>query len=247
MHAFFAQYTYAAGALAMVALAVVGGLVWRSPALAQGRRSLLLAALLGWPFGLFSFENIPKYWQPHTVAWWGPASPEDLVFVAGCAAVTWFWAAWPLRRGLRHDALERGGRPAAADWRGIARRFVLGAAPGIAVAYALGLGIAGTKVITATLWGYAAGGLLLIWLKRDCWPMLLLGCAGFSLTYLLLLKLLFAVWPEFTAAWDHGLQQQPWLLGLPLHEYGWALGYGAVWPLFVAWCLDTSWKRNQSE
>jgi hypothetical protein len=239
VYAFFAHYTYAAGALAMVALAAACAALWRGPAAAQGRRSMLWAALLGWPFGLFSFENIPKYWQPDVVCWFGPASIEDLVFVAGCAALSWFWATLPLRGRLRHAALERDGRPGPVDWRGILLRFVLGAAPGIGVAYALGLGVHGTMVITATLWGYAVGGAMLIWLKRECWPLLVYGGGGFAASYLLVLRLLFAIWPGFTLAWRHSLQPHAWVLGLPVHEFAWALGYGAVWPLFVAWCLDT--------
>jgi len=239
MYDFFAAYTYAAGALLTVLAAVIGAVLWRSPALSQGRRSMLIAALIGWPFGLFSFENIPKYWNPKVLAWLGPASPEDLVFVGGCAALTWFWAAYPLRNRLRHTALERSGQPGPADWRAIAWRFVVGAAPGIGLAYAVGLGIHGTRVITATLLGYALGGVLLAWLKRDCWPMMLYGGAGFAATYLLLLKLCLTVWPGFELAWQHGLQRQVWVLGLPAHEYLWALGYGLVWPLFVAWCLGT--------
>jgi hypothetical protein len=236
---FFAEYTYAAGALLMLLVALGCGLLWRGPAAAQGRRGMLYSALLGWPFGLFSFENIPKYWVPKTIAWFGAASPEDLVFVCGSAAVTWCWAILPLRGRLRHAALERAGQPGPADWRGILLRFVAGSAPGIGLAYALGLGIAGTKVITATLWGYALGGALLLWLKRDCWRMMLYGGAGFTLTYLLLLRLILWRWPAFAGAWNSSLQPQPWLLGLPLHEYGWAIGYGTVWPLFVAWCLGT--------
>ena len=132
-----------------------------------------------------------------------------------------------------------GGSPEASDWLGMLRRFALGAAPGIAVAYAIGYGIPGTEVMTAVLWGIAVGGTWIIWLERRLWPLALNGALAFCLGYTLLVKLVLSLTPDFMQAWGVAYQPHVWVWGIPLYEMAWAAAFGAVWPLFAGWCFGT--------
>lgn len=241
------DYHYLAFSLKLLAITLLLGWLWQRSGVRQGLRVHWLAFLLCAPFGLFSFEFIPKYWNPRVILWFGPASIEDMLFSAASGAIGWFAAAWPLRACLRHTLLEdAAGTALPLPWLAILRRFVIGALPGTAVAYAVGLGIAGTEVMTATLWGIAAGGAMLLWLGRRLWRLAVCGAVAFGLGYSLFVKLAFALWPDFMRAWGIAHQPHLWVWGIPLYEGLWAAAFGAVWPLFVTWCIGTDLLPNQT-
>jgi uncharacterized membrane-anchored protein len=242
-----AGYHYLGFSLKMLAIALLIGWCWRHYGSAQEVRAHWLAFLLCAPFGLFSFEFIPKYWDPQLLWWFGPASIEDIIFSASTGAIGWFAAAWPLRWRLRHGMLDdvecSGQQP---HWLRLLRRFVFGAAPGILVAYAIGLGVSGTEVMTATLWGIVCGGLLLLWRMRSLWQLGLLGGLAFGIAYCAFVKLIFTLWPDFMQAWGIAHQPHVWVWGIPLYEGLWAIAFGAVWPLFVSLCLGTKLLSSQT-
>lgn len=232
---------YLAFSLLLLGVTFALGAAWRrGGAGPQAVRAHWLAFALCAPFGLFSFEFIPKYWNPQVVWWLGPCSLEDIIFSASTGAIGWFAATWPWRRGLRHTLLaDPDGKARRIDWGLLVRRFVIGAAPGTAVAYAIGLGIRGTEVMTAVLWGISAGGMVILWRERRLWRLALTGALAFGAAYTLLVKLVFAFWPGFMQAWGIAHQPHVWLAGVPVYEGLWAMAFGAVWPLFVALVLGT--------
>lgn len=236
-------YHYLGFSFKLLAVTLLLGWLWQRSGAQQGLRAHWLAFLLCAPFGLFSFEFIPKYWNPQVVWWFGPASIEDMFFSASTGAIGWFAAAWPLRARLRHTLLENAdGGARQLIWSRVLLRFVIGAAPGTAVAYAIGLGIAGTEVMTATLWGIGAGGAVLLWLGRRLWRLAVHGALAFGLGYSLFVKLVFTLWPDFMQAWGIAHQPHVWVWGVPLYEGLWAMAFGAVWPLFVVWCLGSEMR-----
>lgn len=237
-------YHYLGFSLKLLALTLLLGWLWQRSGAGQGLRAHWLAFLLCAPFGLFSFEFIPKYWNPQVIWWLGPCSLEDIVFSASTGAIGWCVAVWPLRRRIRHALLEAAdGSPLPLDRGRLLLRFAIGAAPGTAVAYAIGLGIAGTEVMTAVLWGIAAGGAVLLWRMRRLWQLARNGALAFGLGYSLFVKLAFALWPDFMQAWGIAHQPHVWVWGVPLYEGLWAMAFGAVWPLFVGYLLGTEISR----
>jgi hypothetical protein len=232
-------YPYLAASLGLALGAGLCYAGWSGDPRPAGRRALLLAALLAAPFALFSFEFIPKYWQPRLLLWFGPASVEDLLFSSATGLLGWCVAAWPVRLRLWHGLLEDEAGQKRIDWRQLAVRFALGAGPGIAVAYALKYGLPGTSVIAGTMWGIAVGGALLFWRERRLWPLAASGGLAFSAVYGLFLLAILHAWPRLAVAWTSALQPHIWLGGVPAYELLWAAGFGAVWPLFVGSCLGT--------
>ena len=77
------NYPYFGTALILLALALPCLLCWR-----QGRRLLGYAGLLCLPYGLFSFEFIPEYWDPGLIVWLGACSRKLCRFPSVVARVT---------------------------------------------------------------------------------------------------------------------------------------------------------------
>jgi hypothetical protein len=230
-----AAYPYFLVSLGLASLAALCYALWpRSDK--TGWRALLAAGLLAAPFGLLSFEYIPKYWNPTLLLWFGPASGEDILFIAASGMLGWAVAAWPFRQRLRHAWFENNSKD---RWSALLTRFAIGAVPGLAVSYAFKYGLPSQPVMNGTMWGIAVGGALLLCWKPRLWLLAVVGCTAFLLGYFALMKLLFLVAPEWSAPWHSALQPHSWVAGVPLYELLWAAGFGAVWPLFVGYCLDT--------
>lgn len=192
----------------------------------RNARLLLYSGLLCIPYGLFSFEYIPQYWNPR-VTFHFIASPEDLLFsLAGGILAT------RMLLTFQHGSYE-----VTRDRRLLWRRYLLYSALGIAIGYGVRFGIAGTPVMVSTLCGVVATGALLAWKRQRFIAGALLGGLAFAFVYAVLVRLSFWLWPGFARAWEDVEFHSGWLLGVPLFEIYWALGFGVVWPLFAIHCL----------
>ena len=215
------MYPYMGFALGLTVLA---GL-----AIATARRNallLLFAGLLCIPYGLFSFEFIPKYWNPNLTGWF-MTSPEDLIFsFAGGVLAT---------RMLL--SFQDGRYVVSRQWRLILRRYFVYSTIGIAIGYGVRYGIPGTPVMVSTICGVGATGLLLAWKRSRFVAAALVGGVAFCLVYGLLVRLSFQLWPGFRHAWQDVEVHSSWLWGVPVFELYWALGFGIVWPLMAIHCL----------
>lgn len=192
----------------------------------RNARLLLLSGLLCAPYGLFSFEYIPLYWDP-VVTYHFITSPEDILFSFAAGVI-----ATRLLIFYQDGAYE-----VTSQTRLIWRRYLLYSAIGVGIGYAIRFGMPGTPVMVSTLAGVVVTGSMLSY-KRSRF---LAGslCAGlsFALVYALLVKLSFVIWPHFRIAWEKAEFHSGWLAGVPLFEIYWALGFGMVWPLMAIHCL----------
>ncbi len=209
------QYPYLAGALVLGSLAVLSAVLQRRRA-----RELGMIAVLGLPFAVFSFEFIPQYWRPNLVLWLGCCSLEDLLFAAATGVIAWSFAAERL-----HVWLPRPG------WL---RRFLLIYALGVGTGYLLKYTLPHPNVMNSTMVGIALSAGVRLWQRRDLWPLMLRGGLLFSLFYAMFLKLTLLAWPSFISQWSLTVPFGYWL-GMPAYELFWAVAFGAVWPLFIAY------------
>ena len=174
------------------------------------------------PFLIF-LEN--EYWNPVRVGGW-ILGVEDILCSFMVAVISWFVIAMSFGRRIKlPDKLT-------ILWP----RYRIIA--GISVIIFLLCYLAGLKGMTSLLTACGSvAALLLLW-KKERWPFALVGIAGFSVIYLVLVSIYFFIWPEFvlqrnTQAFWGGL-----ILGIPLGEIAWASIFGAYWPLFMMHILD---------
>ena len=214
-------YPYLGMCLIMLLLCAVAVLTAR-----RNARLLLLSGVLCIPYGLFSFEYIPQYWDPR-VTFHYISSPEDLLF-SFCAGILATRMLLFFQPGTYSVTREKG-----LVWK----RYLLYSVIGIAIGYGVRFGVTGTPVMVSTLSGVAVTGLILAFKRSRFVAGSVLGALGFSLLYAVLVRSSFAIWPHFENAWRNAEVHTGWLLGVPLFEIYWALGYGLVWPLLAVHCL----------
>ncbi len=187
-------------------------------------RLVLLGGVLSLP-GFLTELLDADYWNPVRVGRWA-VGLEDALCAFDFGALALVPVVVLLRRSL--------------SWEGwticAARRSLL--AGGALSALFLASMAAGLSPVTAliTSAGLAAPALLAV--RPALWPIGLTGLVGFPPLYYLIVRLYFAMWPDFITQWN---QQGPWgtvVLGLPAGEIAWAIAFGALWPLFVGYVVN---------
>jgi hypothetical protein len=211
--------------LALGLLILAFGLAWL--ALVPSRpRVALWAALAAAPFGLFEYVfYVPEYWTPQQwrLSWVGLG---DLVFTFAAGGVAWLLATTPCRGRV------------SVSWgpRRVARRFV--GCTGIGLALAVVIWQAGVPMYLASLLAMWVGWGSVVWRNPHLRWLGLVGGPAFALAYVALLRLTFALAPDFHLQWNWATLSGVTWVGVPLEEVLWAATFGAVWPSFMAYVLD---------
>lgn len=195
----------------LAAVAVSGG----------ARRMAFLSAVLSMPSALASVVVVPDYWRPVRVAVF-LAGPEDALFSFASGGIAWAVATARLPRPLESTLVPR---------QALARYFRHMALGSALTLLLLG---AGLPVMPAIIVASVAVAAVVAARRPELWPLAAAGAGGFTVAYLAALLTVFALWPGFAGQWDGASLSGLRLLGIPLEELGWALAYGAAWPLLVA-------------
>jgi hypothetical protein len=228
--AWLAAYPYFGFSLLLLAVAGLGLLAWQAappPGRAIARRLMVVGGLACGPYGLFSYMYIPKYWKPVLTCWMGTASPEDILFAIGTAALAIGLALWPYRRTLSLPHL---------DARVFALRYCLFAAVGIGLGFGILYAVQWRiDTMFACLISIAVAGAVVIRSRPDLLRLSLPGLL-FVPFYWLALHAAFLIWPTFSAAWTQAQTHHILIGGVPLYELAWGAGLGAAWPPLIGWC-----------
>lgn len=226
-----------AGVYAVAALLIcVAGLV-AALCFPSHRRVALLAGLCGAPLGLADAVFVPQYWDPLHL--FGAAfSVEGMLFSFGNGTLVWLAAALP----FSHRTFVR------FEWRRMARRYLACISLGGALLLLLwhgGPGLPALPVMDAALFTLAMAGATLVVLRPDVWPFAVSGALGFTAIYSLQLFTIGWVFPDAPLLWATEIRAGATVLDFPVEELVWALAYGAVCPLAVAYGCDVSLRPLQ--
>jgi hypothetical protein len=189
------------------------------------RRAAVFSGLACLP-GVLAEITYTEYWRPVLLGGFR-CGIEDLIFSYSTGALAWLTASlWSLEGCTV-------GIPSF-------RIALLRSMPWVLATTAadVGLWFAGLDRLTASL--ASSAGLLLFLLSRrvSLWSLALAGLISFTTVYMFVLKLSFAVWPNFVSYWN---ADAPWgtlVHGIPRGEIAWAAVFGAVWPVVIASVLD---------
>jgi hypothetical protein len=214
------MHPYLAGSLA-ICLAAVASLAM---APAQLRRSVWIAALLSMPFTLVSLDY-GAYWHP-TRLWGLRLGLEDLVLCVSSGVFLW---SLPAGQGASRVHVRM-------SWAIMFRRY-----------FAATLG-GGIFVGICRLWGatpsfsmfaaMAAVSLGILMHQAGYWRLALAGSLSYLTLYTTILKCSWSAFPHFSSEWNWAGLCGVTMMGVPLEEIAWAAGYGAVWPLIMAYVLQ---------
>ena len=186
----------------------------------------ILAGLALVPFSFLGAAFVPAYWQPdHVVTFVRGVGPEDVLFCFACGGLGWMTAAgW-----------------AGAHWTGLlpvriaSVRFGCWASISLLAAYlATRLGL---SVLPSTVAGFALGGLLAACRAPRLLVLSVPGALAFTAAYVVVGWLVIDSYPVSRKFWTDESLCGHRVLGLPVEEVGWALAFGAIWPLVLGYCL----------
>ncbi len=222
-------YPYLFGSLALLGLSAVG--FWLLP---DQRRPMLLSGLLAAPFALASIELVPEYWNPVRVAVF-LIGPEDVIFTIAAGLLAWSLAVFPLHRRLVLDF----------HLREMLRPLAFCLFLGFVVHVVCRLG--GVRGIQSHMVPAAVVGAVLLVLRPSLWPIPLVGALFFPPVYLSVPLVLLRLRPDFLLQWNAAHLSGVFLFGVPGEEALWALGYGAFWPLLVAFVLGGELRVSRAQ
>jgi len=187
----------------------------------------------GWlclPGSFAALLHNASYWNPVRVGN-GPIGIEDFLFTLTVGLLAWLLAGFPFRRRLRMEE-----RPLL--W---ATRLGISYAAFCVLCGCLWL--AGVESLPNTL---GAGGIalvLLLLLRPDLWILAAAGSLLFTTVYLFLIKLQFAVWPNFVLQWNPNGTLGTAILGIPSGEIVFAVLFGAGMPVYMAFLFDVTIRK----
>lgn len=211
-------YPYLAISLGMLTVPMAALALCR-PAL---RRAALLSGLLATPFAFSSVLVVPEYWNPRRLVVILGVGIEDLLFsfITGtlacmCALIPW------------QDHMEMRLRPGY-----ILAGYLLSNVCGLSFVF---LAMAfGSDPMTSVVFSFVMGTAILLTARPALWRVAVSGCLGFTVVYLMLVGIGLWAAPDFLRQWNQSVFWGRPILGIPIGEAVWALGYGAVWPLFLS-------------
>lgn len=222
------MHPYLYGTLALTISAMIS-LVSAPPHL---RRSAWGAGLLSAPFALVSLDY-GAYWHPARL--WGlRVGLEDLLLCVSSGVLLW---SLPARLEAGHFHLR-------IDWATIFRRY-----SGVTIAGALLVGIcrsSGTNSVFSLLIAMVAVSSGILIRRAGYWRLALAGSGSFLVLYLAILKGTWYLFPSFSSDWNWAGLCGVNLLGVPLEEICWAAGYGAVWPLIIAYAVQAGFEPGRN-
>ena len=202
-------------------LAVFTAGFWAST---RHRTTILWSAVFSAPTSFYTFLFVPEYWKPVRL---GNAivAIEDMLFSFSTGGIVWFLAVQLV--GSKYTV-----RP---DIRRTVPRYLTLVVFGFIlwVTRELRLG-----VMYEALIGMVFLGIVLIIRRPSLWRLPLGGCFGFAIFYALGLFVFLQFFPHFGGQWNHESLWNARFLGLPLEELAWAVAFGFVWPLAMAYVFD---------
>jgi hypothetical protein len=214
------MYPYLIGSLAICALAAAS----LTMAPARLRRSAWVVALLSMPFTLVSLDY-GDYWHPSRL-WGMRLGLEDLLLCVSSGVLLW---CLPTALGVGRVQLR-------ISWPTMLRRYVATSLAGAAL-----VGICrlwGASASFSLFAAMAAVTFAILMRQARYWRLALAGSLFYLTVYTAILKYSWFAFPAFSSDWNWAGLCGVTVIGVPLEEIAWATGYGAVWPLMMAYALQ---------
>jgi len=189
------------------------------------RKVMVIGGIASALYSLSAVFFVPDYWRPVLVIR-SAVGLEDLLFSFANGGIVCFLALWPVRKRMQLRY----------TWRGLHKQYWTWTLFGMILCYLLHK--AGVQVMTGCLIAIFVLGLILLVRRVQFWPLCLAGACGFTCLYTGVLGIVHLWFPSFHTQWT---LENLWgyrFLSFPLEEYAWAFGFGAVFPMIMAFALE---------
>lgn len=198
------------------------------------RKVMLLGGMASALYSLSAIFFVPDYWQPVLVIQ-APIGLEDMLFSFANGGIVAFISLSAVRGRMRFNYSPGG----------LLIKYLLCTNLGALFCYFFYQ--AGVPVMTCCLMAMPVVGLTLLIKNRRHWPLSVMGALGFTLLYMAVTALLSLRFPSFYEQWTMENLLGVRFLGLPVEEYFWAFGFGAVFPLIMAYAMGITLEGRKAK
>jgi hypothetical protein len=232
---FHSDYTYLCFSLVSLLVFLVGLMACRKQSRPM-RFSPWISALLSAPFAFLSCFFIPSYWEPVRITEFWSTGIEDIIFSFANGGMVWIMATSTIRNRLILNI----------QTRRLLWRYLVCTVSGISFGMPLFL-LGFDNPMHITFIGMAAATAVLLWLRKELWPLLVVGALSFGFLYTVACSITFALALDFIRQWNAEALLGFCLLGVPIEEITWSVSFGGLWPLIVAFIFDVRLPVQQKK
>lgn len=191
------------------------------------REKILISAILSMPAACTAVLFVPEYWKPIRITQYS-VGIEDIIFSFATGGIVWIFVSFSVGRNFSYNmALST-----------LIKRYLALVALGVFFIYILN---------RSTKWGVMAealvgiiiiGLILLMRFRFKSWRIALAGSLLFTLYYSIIMGISLKLFPHMILFWNNNNLWGLSVFNVPLEEIVWAFGYGAVWPLAMAYVFN---------
>jgi len=197
------------------------------------RKKILISAVLSIPAACTAVLFVPEYWKSKRITQLS-VGIEDIIFSFATGGIVWIIVSFSVGRNFSYKmALNT-----------MIKRYLTLVALGVSLIYIL---------FRSTKWGVMAealvgiiiiGLILLVRFRFKSWRIAAAGSLLFTLYYSITTGFILKLFPHMNLYWNNNNLWGISVFNVPLGEIVWALGYGAVWPLAMAYVFDLNISKR---
>jgi hypothetical protein len=191
------------------------------------RKKILLSAFLSVPAAFTAVLFVPEYWEPIRII---PISVgiEDIIFSFSTGGIVWIIVSLSVGRNFSYNmALST-----------VIKRYLILVVLGVSLINILNRSTKWGVMAEALIGIIIVGLILLVRFRLKSWRIAAAGSLLFTLYYAITTGFILKLFPHMNLYWNNTNLWGISVFHVPLEEIVWAFGYGAVWPLAMAYVFD---------
>jgi len=216
------SYPYLIWSLVLLASYLIGFSLFH-----KERGRILISALLSVPAAGQALVFVPQYWKPLRILK-SPIGIEDIIFSFATGGIAWIVIC--AMSGGKTISRSSPGR--------ITGRYLLLLLSGSVLSY-VSMQVLDLPIMDQALIGISIIGLVLLAGSRfKTWRIAAAGSMIFTLYYSVFTGIVMKLFPHMRSYWNDDMLWGISIMNIPIEEIMWALAFGAVWPLAMAFVFD---------
>jgi hypothetical protein len=199
------------------------------------RKRILISAFLSIPAACTTVLFVPEYWKPIRITQF-PVGIEDAIFSFATGGIVWIIVSFSVGRNYSYNI----------SLSTVIKRYLALVALRSLI-YILFRPMKWEAMTEALVGIIIVGLILLVKFRLKSWRIAAAGSLLFTLYYSIITGFFLTLFPHMRLYWNSNNLWGISVLIVPLGEIVWALGYGAVWPLAMAYVFDLNISKKDLE
>ena len=190
----------------------------------QFRPLMVFSGIASAVYSLTAVFFVPEYWEPVLVLK-SLVGLEDLLFSFANGGIVCFLSLWPVRKRISIKF----------TFSGLLNRYLGWTFIGAIICYVFRK--TGATIMGCCMMAMIIIGVTMLFKNKRFWLLSLTGAIGYTALYIGVMTVLGQWFPSFHTQWNFENLWGYRFLSFPLEEFVWAFGFGAVFPLIMAFAF----------